>query len=41
MRGENTRALFESAHKFILQNRGSVTPLTPQPPLRKGEGEYA
>ena len=39
MRGETTRAMFECAHEFILYQRGSFTPLTPLPPLRKGEEE--
>jgi hypothetical protein len=41
MRGENTRALRDSARSFFLQQRDSFTPLTPWPPLRKGEGECA
>jgi hypothetical protein len=39
MRGENTGATFEGALEFILQQRGRLAPLTPLPPLRKGEGE--
>jgi hypothetical protein len=39
VRGENTCALFEGSHSLILQHRGSLAPLIPQPLLRKGEGE--
>jgi hypothetical protein len=39
MRGETTRTLFEGALDFFLHESGNFTPLTPLPPLRKGEGE--
>lgn len=39
MRGEDTRTLSKGARAFMLQQSGGFPPLTPFPPLRKGEGE--